>query len=152
MKSLSDSREAAALVARVRRIRPDSARLWGRMTAPQMVCHLSDSFRAVMGLHAVSPASNAFSRTVMRFVALHVPLTWPHGVPTRPEVDQEAGGTPPDVFARDLEDLAALIARFTAPRRDFQPQPHPTFGPLSDAEWSRWAYLHVDHHLRQFGL
>ena len=24
------------------------------------------------------------------------------------------------------------------------------FGPLTDAEWMRWGYLHMDHHLRQF--
>jgi len=25
------------------------------------------------------------------------------------------------------------------------------FGRLSDAAWLRWGYLHMDHHLRQFG-
>ena len=29
--------------------------------------------------------------------------------------------------------------------------PHPIFGPLSHAAWLRWAWLHTDHHLRQFG-
>jgi hypothetical protein len=30
--------------------------------------------------------------------------------------------------------------------------PHPILGPLSQSEWHRWAFLHTDHHLRQFGL
>ena len=25
-------------------------------------------------------------------------------------------------------------------------------GTLSEAAWLRWAYLHTDHHLRQFGV
>jgi hypothetical protein len=29
---------------------------------------------------------------------------------------------------------------------------HPFLGKLSRAEWLRWAYLHMDHHLRQFGV
>jgi hypothetical protein len=30
-------------------------------------------------------------------------------------------------------------------------QVHPLFGGMSDGAWLRWAYLHIDHHLRQFG-
>jgi hypothetical protein len=29
---------------------------------------------------------------------------------------------------------------------------HPAFGPLPTWEWGRMVYLHVDHHLRQFGV
>ena len=28
---------------------------------------------------------------------------------------------------------------------------HPIFGRMSQRAWLRWAYLHMDHHLRQFG-
>jgi hypothetical protein len=28
---------------------------------------------------------------------------------------------------------------------------HPIFGELTDSERMRWGYLHMDHHLRQFG-
>src|ERR1700730_18570769 len=44
-----DDRDARAdLVSRVARLTPESARHWGRMTSHQAVCHLRDSFRAVM--------------------------------------------------------------------------------------------------------
>jgi len=29
---------------------------------------------------------------------------------------------------------------------------HPVFGPFSTMEWRRFVYLHMDHHLRQFGV
>jgi hypothetical protein len=29
---------------------------------------------------------------------------------------------------------------------------HSFFGRLSRTEWLRWGYLHMDHHLRQFGV
>jgi len=39
----------------------------------------------------------------------------------------------------------------TAPARSFDWQPHPRLGRMSEREWLRWGYLHMDHHLRQFG-
>ena len=77
-------------------------------------------------------------------------MQWPHGVKTRPEVDQEAGGTKPVGFGRDRRELEALIEQF-AQRGGADLQPHPMFGRLSTEEWQRWAYLHTDHHLTQFG-
>jgi hypothetical protein len=41
----------------------------------------------------------------MKFVALRLPLPWPHGVKTRPHVDQEIGGTPPSDFSTDVAEL-----------------------------------------------
>ena len=29
---------------------------------------------------------------------------------------------------------------------------HFLFGPMSARDWHRWAYRHVSHHLKQFGL
>ena len=99
MKTLTSAEERAAVIARVQTLTPDSRRQWGRMTPHQAVCHLSDSFRGVMGGRPISPSSTIFSRTVVKWVALRAPMPWPHGVQTRPEVDQEIGGTKPGEFS-----------------------------------------------------
>ena len=122
------------------------------MSAHQMVCHLSDGFRTAIGEKPVNPASTLLSRTVVKWIALHSPLPWPHNIQTRPEVDQEIGGTKPHDFAKDVRELELLIERVAQPQRDFEWRPHPIFGRLSDRERLRWAYLHVDHHLRQCGV
>ena len=152
MKSLSRPTDKADVIWRLAQLSSGASRRWGRMTAHQAVCHLNDSFRAVMGDREVTPAGTLVSRTVVRFVALHTPLAWPKGVPTRPEVDQEAGGTKPVEFMEDLATLQALVERFTATPRDFEFHPHPVMGPLSEREWMHWGYRHLDHHLRQFGV
>jgi len=91
-------------------------------------------------------------RTIVKWIALYVPLRWPGGrILTRPEIDQEGGGTKPGDFAADVAELAVLTELFTTTTTRFDWEPHPIFGPLSDAAWLRWGYLHVDHHLRQFG-
>jgi hypothetical protein len=78
-------------------------------------------------------------------------MQWPHGVKTRPELEQGVGGTPPAEFEADLQLLLATIDKFTQQPRTFEFHPHPMFGAMSEKEWMRWGYLHCDHHLRQFG-
>lgn len=151
-KSLSNQQDRVAILGRLRQVRPDSTRQWGRMTPHQMLCHLNDSFKMAMGVRPANSATNLFQRTVIKWLALRAPLPWPKGVKTRPEADQELAGTCPGEFAQDMQELEALVARFTAAEKDFHWAAHPVFGEMSEPEWMRWGYLHMDHHLRQFGL
>ena len=150
-RSLDDVLARAALVSRLRTLAPSSARQWGRMSPHQAVCHLSDAFRGTMSPVSGASRSSLFGRTVMRWAALHSGLTWPHGVKTVPEVDQEIGGTRPVDFVADQQALEALMHQFATRTQDTL-RPHPIFGPLTTREWQRWGWLHVDHHLRQFGV
>ena len=153
MKRLDNQADKAALLGRLRMVTPSSQRRWGKMTPHQMICHLNDSFKSVIGERELSgDKSNLLTRSVVRWIALYAPLKWPHGVPTMPENDQEQGGTPPEDFQRDLNDLTAMIDRVTTAHGDFQWRRHPLFAQMSERDWMRWGYLHVDHHLRQFGV
>jgi len=151
VKSLARPRDKAELLQRLKGLGPESARRWGRMSAHQMVCHLCDAFRMGMGEKPVSEATGPLQRTFVKWVALYAPMRWPPGITTRPEIDQCAGrGTRPTDFAADVAQLEALVDQVTAPSRSFD-WPHPIFGRMSEAQWLRWGYLHMDHHLRQFG-
>lgn len=150
MKTLARQSDKTEIVRRLKAVRVDSVASWGRMSAHQMVCHLSDGFRMAAGHKPVSHTASVLERTFIKWTALYLPLRWPAGLPTRPEVDQEIGGTRPGDFAADLAELEALVER-TSPLTAREWQRHPTFGRMSKAAWLRWAYLHVDHHLRQFG-
>jgi Protein of unknown function (DUF1569) len=120
------------------------------MSAPQMICHLIDSARMMTGEKPVSDASGVLQRTMVKWIALYAPVRWPAGILTRPEIDQEIMGTRPVDFTEDVALLAALVEVMTA-RANVDHPPHPIFGSMSHAAWLRWAYLHMDHHLRQFG-
>ena len=153
MKTLARPRDKAEILRRLKTVRHDSVRVWGLMSAPQMICHLSDSFRAVLGRKAVSPATGLMQRTAVKWIALYLPLRWPVGIKTRPEIDQVLGNTAtaPAEFAADVAELEALVELITTQTRNLDWHPHPIFGRLSERAWMRWAYLHMDHHLRQFG-
>lgn len=155
-RTLANPGDKQQIAQRLHKIQPSSAGLWGKMTAPQMICHLADSFRVTIGVKPWSTEHISVTPIPMpdwfvKWVALQLPLPWQRGTPTRPEVDAEKGGTPPAEFEADRRDLLDLLERFTRQPRDFAWQTHPIFGPMSDAEWMRWGYLHMDHHLRQFG-
>ena len=151
MKSLGRPRDRDELIKRLRRLRADSTRRWGRMSAHQMVCHLNDSLLLATGQRAVSHAITLPSRTIIKWIALYLPLRWPPGILTRPEVDQEAGGTRPGDFQTDVARQEALLEEVIAQRGKLGGAVHPIFGRMSERAWLRWAYLHTDHHLRQFG-
>ena len=149
MKTLLSTADRNEVLDRLTGVRPESQRRWGSMSAHQMICHLSDSFRAALGEKQVSQSTTLFKRTIYKWAALWLPFHWPHGIKTRPEMDQHQGGTPPVEFATDLQKLRIVLDRFRNSDGEFAP--HATLGQMSRSERMRHAYLHMDHHLRQFG-
>jgi hypothetical protein len=149
MSTLADPKVRAACRSRIARLDPNARAKWGRMTAPQMLCHLNDSFRVAMGEKYASPATSLLQRTFIKWVALRTPVPWPPGVPTRPEIEQGRGGTPPAEWESDCAELLRLMNAF-AQRETFGV--HPAFGKMTQRDWLTWGYRHVDHHLRQFGV
>ncbi len=150
MKTLLNVRERGEVLERLSKVRLDAAPKWGTMSAHQMICHLSDALRSALREKYISPSTTLFRRTILKPLALWVPVAWPHGFKTRPEMDQQQGGTKPLNFASDVEELRLLFERFCTYEGEFPP--HAMFGHMSKTERMRHAYLHFDHHLRQFGV
>lgn len=151
MRTLARPADKADLVRRLRLVRPDCRRRWGRMTAHQMLCHLADAFRMAMGTRTVTREANLLTSTVLKAIALYLPVPWLPGIRTSPEIDPLDGGTRPADFTSDLAEAEAQLERFVTAVTLLERTPHPIFGRLSYSAWLRWGYLHVDHHLRQFG-
>lgn len=140
------------MLRRLRQVLPDSPRRWGKMSAHQMVCHLNDSFKLAIGERSISPASALLPGKLMKWFALYVPIRWPRGVPTMPEMNQNVSGTKPIEFETDVRELELLVERMTRLEKDFKWDRHPLFGAMPERDWLRLGYLHMDHHLRQFGV
>jgi hypothetical protein len=103
------------------------------------------------GQKPVNPVGGPLQRTIIKWIALYLPVRWPAGrIRTVREIDQEVAGTRPQDFVTDVRELEARLRRFADDRQAMCPT-HPIFGPMSRKAWLRWAYLHTDHHLRQFG-
>ena len=150
MKSLANAADCDEILSRVRAVDASAVRQWGTMTSGEMLCHLADANECALGRRIAVPVDNILQRTVVKFVALTIPIQWPHGIPTRPEFDPQRAGTKPDIFEADRARVARLVQELAGLNANATAHRHPIFGPLSKAEWKRWGYLHADHHLRQF--
>jgi hypothetical protein len=150
MATLFDPSARARLEARLSGLAPDTTRKWGRMTAHQAVCHMSDAFRMALGDRPAAALPTAL-RPVIKLVAINLPLKWPQGIKTVPEVEQGGAGTKPVEFQRDVAELKMLMTKFSSAGTDALQPTHPIFGRMSARAWGRWGYRHMDHHLRQFG-
>lgn len=153
MKTLANDLDREVILSRLARLRPDSARQWGRMSAHQAVCHLADSFRVPLGMRHTEPLpASRLKRALIKWAALYLPVPWPKGIPTMPENDQLIGGSAPQTFEGDRRELVRLINEFAGATGVLVSAYHPLFGRMPISDWQRWGYLHADHHFRQFGV
>jgi hypothetical protein len=141
MRHLGNPADRQAILKRLEGLSPGARPHWGRMTAHGMVCHLADSFRVPLGERSASMATGLYQRTLMKWAALYLVSRWPHNRPTRPEVEQGAGGSHPVDFEADRARLAQSIARFSEPGRQFAGRLHPMFGEMTPRQWLRWGYF-----------
>jgi hypothetical protein len=148
-KTLSNPRDQEEILLRFSRLSPQDKGVWGRMTVHEAVCHMRDSYLVPLGEKPMTPAPTRMPRGLYKRLALGMPMQWPKGVKTRPEVEQGKGGTPPGNFVEDLALLCATCTRFYSTVSS-PCLPHPIFGSMTKEDWMRWGYLHADHHLRQF--
>ena len=151
MKNLFQQNEREPLLKRLTNVTPNLQNKWGSMNVHQMIVHLADPFRASLGDRPVPYYPSAFGKFPFnKFAALLMP--WPKSAPTAPDFIQGLKGSSPAEFEQDKQALFLLIHRF-AQHDNNHPFPlHPSFGKLTNKEWARVMWRHLDHHLRQFGM
>ncbi len=146
MKSLLDPAARDEILSRLERLRPDSPRRWGRMTAEQMISHLADQLRMGLGEIPPGPPAGPLRFAPMRYLAIHV-MPWPRG---KVQAPAEAFTNAPTTWEADREALTHLIARFAEQDPEAAWPAHSSFGRMTSHDWGVLAYRHLDHHLRQF--
>ncbi|WP_046244416.1 DUF1569 domain-containing protein [Hymenobacter terrenus] len=141
------------VVDRIGRIDERSQRVWGRMSADQMLCHCTDQIRLALAQKPATETASWFNRNI----AIHIALALPRiplrnlATPTDMRQGNRGLGTKPVNLAHDKRLLLAALADFRQHPADQPLSPHPGYGPLNRTQYGRFIYLHLDHHLRQFG-
>src|SRR5215471_4217771 len=148
MPSLFDPRERRAVLDRISRLTPDRKPLWGRFTAPEMVCHVSCDLRQGLGELDAGPPSGPLVRFPLNLLAIHV-MPWPKGKGKSPP---EFLSTRPTTWQADVNRLRDLIERFSARGPSVSWPASRVFGRISGKSWGVMEHKHLDHHLRQFGV
>jgi hypothetical protein len=88
MRTLADPATRDAITRRFDRLTPVSTAQWGSMCSTQMLRHLVIAFRMALDEYPVAEApSRKFDTPLVRFLALTLPVAWPRGIKTIPEID-----------------------------------------------------------------
>jgi Protein of unknown function (DUF1569) len=147
MPTMHDSATRAAIFARFDALKPDARPAWGRMTAPQMVAHLTDAVRMAVGELPITPKHAPLARTAaFKWLFLNV-LPFPKNAPTARELVSRV----PEEWSTELTQFKVLMERAYGANTGVRWAAHPLFGTLTSAQWGQLAHKHIDHHLRQFG-
>jgi len=148
MKTIADAGELATLTRRLETVTPTQPRVWGTISPHQMLVHIADASEAVLKRRPFTVTSRR-SSPLFKWVALSLPLPWPRNIKSGAE--PAARVVSAAEFPADRDRAVSTLRELAAATGGGLADEHPIFGPMSPAEWHRWAYVHTDHHLRQFG-
>jgi hypothetical protein len=148
VKNLFDPAGVTEVKQRLANIRPDSQRVWGKMSPAQAVAHCSGGIEMALG--EMLPPRKFVGRIIGRMIK---PKVLGNDEPFRrnaPTVDELIIQDDRDL-GKERERLSGLIDRFAVdgPTKCTS-HPHSFFGRLTPDEWAILMYKHLDHHLRQF--
>lgn len=146
MPLLHDPAVRTGLCARIKVLRPDARRRWGKMDVDQMFWHLNSSLALTLGEIPCEPEDNFLTRHVLKRVVLYGP--WPKG---RIETLKEVRATERYDAEAERQRLLELVETFAARDLTVQWPRHPLFGQVRGPEVSHLHARHIDHHLQQFG-
>ena len=131
---------------------PETPRLWGSMTASQMLDHLHAGTVLFMAKRMV-PLEVPEEKLDRYKAFLMSDKNFGEGAP-KPELYKEYEATEPVVFNAQKEALKKVLINF---EKVTQTDPdfwcfHPSFGKLNAEETRQLQYKHIRHHFQQFGL
>lgn len=152
MKNIIDYSIKTKILQRIEKLNPSASAKWGKMNINQMLCHCADQLRLANGTKSSKFIGNFMLTTVFKWLILTF-MKAPKGkIETVKELKQGVGGTKPTSFEDDRKALIDLIQNFDESFKTNKTVVHPAFGKMNHWQNGRLAYLHLDHHLRQFGV
>jgi uncharacterized protein DUF1569 len=146
MPMLHDDRYRAGIQQRLRELRPDAQRRWGKMTVAQMLKHVNVVMESALGKISVPPEKPPLPRPIMKFIVINIP--WPKGAPTiKPFVVTEENCD----FEAERVRCLRLIDELASKNLESEWPPSPMLGQMSGRDVTRLHAKHLNHHLTQFG-
>ena len=151
MDNIFDSSPASRIIERIDQLQADSQPAWGKMNVSQMLLHCASFQDIATGEQTASRSWLGLLVGKLAKPILFNDKPIPHNMSTIPNLIIT---DTPD-FGQARETLKHKILSLQDMKRETGKmilQPHPFFGKLSDEEWGKGMYKHLDHHLKQFGV
>jgi hypothetical protein len=153
MRSIFEVSAYNDIITRINLLEPDSTRSWGKMTPNQMICHISDPIRDIMGVRTTEPLLPAEVVQHLKAIVFGE-MDWDHDLQTFPPYSQGDGGegTKPTNLKDDRSTLLELLDQLFNTPADYRFHPHAGLNILTRDEFGIYIWRHTDYHLRQFGV
>lgn len=149
MNSIYDKTSNQAIIERINKLTPDSEALWGKMTVDQMLSHCIAPIDLALGN----------SKLKVNFIMQLLGKILKKKILNSNEFKKNSPTAPS--FIRNnkynFEDVKSeLIQKFSTfselKHQAIKRKEHPFFGKMSYEDWDKLHWMHIDHHLRQFGV
>lgn len=152
MANLNETSTREFIIKRILDLQPNSQRQWGSMTVEEMLTHCSDQIRICIGQKNAKDKSNFITTTLAKWIGLYLPISMPKNLKTFKEIDPQKGIiTNSEGFEKDRITFVDLIQKMVLISENHTIK-HPIFGQLTKTELGKLTYVHLDHHLKQFGV
>ena len=138
------------IIFRALKLTPQSKHLWGNMKVFEMLQHCNAANKLIFH-GAQSTRQNSLKQNFFKFLYLYLPLKFPKNIKAPSKLKLITDKETPQDFETERELYIELISQFptqTLPKKMY----HPAFGNLKPKEWGVVNWMHMDHHLRQFGV
>jgi len=149
MANIFDKEANKSLLDRFEKLSDDTQPLWGKMTVSQMVLHCQKPLDVALGKLILGGGLLGMLFGKMAKNSFLKNRGFSKNAPTAPQF--KISGVPD--FEKEKSELLLMVTAFGNVGPDIiTNKKHPFFGVMTDEEWGILHYIHLDHHLKQFGL
>jgi len=148
-KNLFEKETVQEIISRVENLNQESKILWGEMNATEMLHHCNLANLQIIHENQ-KPQKTKFKQYLIRFLSLYVVPNFPKNLKGSPLNDTK-GKIDLNKFEEEKKKFIAIISEFPQ-KKDPVKLMHPSFGYINTKQWGKAAWMHMDHHLRQFGV
>ena len=145
IKNLFDSGVKQEIIDRINKLTPQSQAQWGKMNVAQMLAHCQMPLGVATGKHKLK--RNFLLSLIGPFfkTKLFDDQPFKKNLPT----DKSFIIANPQEFEKEKNSLIEMVNSFSA--MTMSGEKHPFFGNLTNEQWSKGTWKHLDHHLQQYG-
>ena len=124
----------------------------GKMTVTKILAHSADQIWLTLKEKEPHKKPTFIYRNITKYVGLWLPVILFKNLEEPVDINQQYFGTASADIVTEKLNLLTLFALVSGLIAQVILLPYPMFGKLSRSQWRRFIYVHLDHHLRQFGV
>lgn len=150
-KNLFDVEVVDELSDRLKKLSVNSKPQWGNMTAVEMMRHCTEAINLTLQTRPPSNHNSTFRQKLNKFLILHFIKKIPKGKQAPKQINMALRPFTLDTFENEQANYHEALQRFKTHKTPIL-NSHPYFGKMINKQWGIVTWMHLDHHMRQFGV